>query len=143
MSQEIANTSASNPLIAIGNLPGNSITTIDMTKPGASDAVYNALTAPTCKLSSMIGKTIKIKDVYAENIEGVNEDTGEVEAYTMIVIFDVEGKTYICSSSGIKNALRRAFGLFGSPTWENGLEFEVMQIETPRGRTFTLRRTSN
>ena len=132
-------TAARNAL-AIGNEVGQIMITMDMTQPNAADKLFNALNADAGKISSLIGKTIKIKDVYAENVEGINEETGEYETYTMLVLFDVEGNAWRCSSTGMKNALRRAFAMFGSPTWPDGLEFEIVQVETPKGRTFTLKR---
>ena len=100
--------------------------------------LYNALNAPEVKIADHIGKEINVKDVIIEPVEIVDEKTGEVRTAPRVTLIDVAGHTYTATSYGIYNALKRIFGLYGSPTWEEGIPVRVRQITNGQNRIFTL-----
>ena len=53
--------------------------------------VFNAATNPDYKVKSCINKKIRVKDLYAESIEVVNEETGEIVNVPRMVLIDDEG----------------------------------------------------
>lgn len=101
-------------------------------------AVYNAANNPDDTLSNNINKEIRVRDVYAETIEVVNEQTGEIEKAPRIVLIDEKGKSYQCVSAGIFGALRKLIAIFGEPTWEPPIPVCVKQVPTKKGSMLTL-----
>ena len=99
--------------------------------------LYNAMNAPDVKLSDHIGQEINMRDVIIEPVEIQNEDGTQTTA-PRIIIIDTDGNSYHCVSTGIYNALRRLAGIFGAPTWQNGLKVKVKQLSFGSNRVFTL-----
>lgn len=82
-------------------------------------ALFNATANAENKLKDMVNVPIKLKDVYVEPIEVINEKTGEASKCPRIILFDDKGKTYSCVSIGVYSTLRRLFATFGTPdTWD-------------------------
>ena len=100
--------------------------------------LYNALNSPEVRIADHIGKEINVKDVIIEPVEIVDEKTGEVRTTPRVTLIDVNGHTYTATSYGIYNSLKRIFGLYGSPTWEDGIPVRVRQITNGANRIFTL-----
>ena len=106
------------------------------TAEGKADLV-NAMNNPDMRVSDMIGKVIRAKDVFAEEVELVNDETGEVVKATRIVITDTENISYQAVSVGIMSALKKLFMLYGPPTWEDGIPLEVKQIKKGKNNILT------
>lgn len=97
-------------------------------------ALYNAVNAPTHRLSEYIGQEIRVSDVYVEIVTLTNEATGEVTKAPRIVLFG-DGESWTCTSTGIFGALKKLFGVFGTPdTWGEPLTLRVKQIERGNGK---------
>lgn len=98
-------------------------------------ALYNAVNAPAHRLSEFIGQDITISDVYVEIVNVTNEQTGEVSQAPRIVLFDGDGNSWSCTSTGVFGALKKLFAVFGTPdTWGAPLTLRVKQIERGNGR---------
>ncbi|EJW99574.1 ssDNA binding protein, partial [gut metagenome] len=63
--------------------------------------VFNAANNPQHKVNDFINKLIMLKDVYAETLELVNQETGEYEKAPRIVLIDENGEAYECVSVGM------------------------------------------
>lgn len=101
-------------------------------------ALYNAMSNPAHKVGDYINKTIRIKDIYVENIELTDEETGEMSNAVRTVLIDVEGDTYQAVSQGVFRSLARLIETFGEPTWEDGIPCVVRQISLGRNQMLTL-----
>lgn len=99
--------------------------------------LFNAMNAPEKRVGDMVGKVIKIKDVFAEMIELTNPETGEVSTAPRIVIVDDKNVTYQAVSIGIFSAIKKMFGLFGLPTYEPAIPVEIRQINKGQNRILT------
>ena len=98
-------------------------------------ALYNATSNPSAKLSSMIGKTITLENVYVEICDMTDTATGEVTKAPRIIFFDKSGSSYACVSKGVFGALKKLFSIFGTPDqWSKPLPIEVKQIEKDGGK---------
>jgi hypothetical protein len=91
--------------------------------------LFKVATAPDHNVAEFIGKTINIKDVYAEVVHMTNPDTGEVTDGIRMVIIDDKGVSYQCVSSGMWNAFSRMRAIFGNPTYEPAIPIEIKQID--------------
>lgn len=100
--------------------------------------VFNAANNPDHKVKDFVNKTIDVKDIYAEIIEIVNEETGEITKVPRIVLIDDTGLAYECVSVGMYAAIRKIVAIYGAPTWEPPLTVTVRQKSVGKGSMFTL-----
>lgn len=100
--------------------------------------LYNAMNNPDKRLADCINMQIKAKDLYIEIVNCTNEETGEVNACPRIVIIDEKGVSYQAVSIGIYSALKKAIQVFGAPTWEKPVVFEVKQVTKGNKKMLTL-----
>lgn len=92
--------------------------------------LFNAVSNPSAKLSSMIGKKIDLVNVYVEIVDITNTETGEVQRAPRIIFFDKNGASFSCVSKGIFGACKKLFSVFGTPdTWTKPIPLEVKQLE--------------
>ena len=90
---------------------------------------YNLMNNPEKRVKDMIGKIIQVKDVFVEPVEMTNQETGEVTQAPRIVLIDDKGIGYQAVSIGIFSAIKKLFGVFGTPdTWKKPIPLEVQQI---------------
>ncbi len=104
-------------------------TTLKATTMEEKANLFNAMNNPDKRISDMIGQIINVKDVFAEEIEIVNKETGEVNRAPRIVVIDTDGVSYQAVSVGVMSALKKLFGIFGLPTWEEGIPLQVKQVK--------------
>lgn len=100
--------------------------------------VFNAATNPDYKLKSCINKKIRLKDLYAETIELMNDETGEIVNVPRIVLIDEDGASYECVSVGMFSAIRKLVAVYGEPTWYPPLEVTVKEKPVGKGSMLTL-----
>lgn len=100
--------------------------------------VFNAANNPQHKVSDFINKKIMVRDVYAETLELVNKESGEVEKAPRIVLIDENGEAYECVSVGMFSALKKLIATFGEPTWDEPIPVVVKQEKVANGSMLTL-----
>lgn len=112
-------------------------TNLDMNLLENKKLAFNMLNSPNIRLSSMVGKQISAKDYVIDDIEIVNEESGEVHAIQRLVIRDAEGETYHTMGKGLVESFTRLLDVFGN-SWGDGFNLVVKQINTSTGkRTYT------
>ena len=98
--------------------------------------LFNALESCDVLLNDIVGTTIDIKDIYVEEKEVTDSETGEVKTKYRTILFDVDGKTYATGSYGIYNVLKKIVGIYGLPTkWENPLKVKVAKRPIGNGKS--------
>lgn len=100
--------------------------------------VFNAANNPQHKVADFINKKIMVRDVYAETLELVNEETGEITKVPRIVLIDADGLAFECVSVGMYLAIRKLVAIYGAPTWEPPLTVTVKQKSVGKGSMYTL-----
>lgn len=91
---------------------------------------YNVMNNPEKRVAQMIGKVIKVKDVFVEVIELTNSETGEVQQCPRTVLIDDKGIGYQAVSMGVFSAIKKLFDVFGTPDkWSQPIALEVQQIQ--------------
>lgn len=99
----------------------------------------SAITAPDYNIGDHVGATIRIKDVYAQRTEFVDDETGEITPGIRTVLIDVYGKSYQTASMGIFNSLKQMFAIFGQPTWTPGVLVQVISKNIGKNRVYMLK----
>lgn len=101
--------------------------------------LFNGMNNPDERIANEINQIINVKDVYAETVDLVNDETGEIAACKRIVLFDADGKSHVAVSNGIFNALKKLFKVFGQPSeWEQAIPLKVKQVAVKAGSMLTL-----
>lgn len=98
--------------------------------------LFNALESCDVLLNDIVGTTIDVKDIYVEEREVVDEETGEMKTKFRTILFDKDGKTYATGSYGIYNVLKKIVGIYGLPTtWEKPLTVKVSKRPIGNGKS--------
>ncbi len=99
--------------------------------------LFNAMNQPKYKVSDMINKKIKLKDVILMNVTMEGED-GEQDTGIRSVLIDADGNAYNATSNGIFSSLTNLYMIFGTLHFEDPLEIMISQIPTKRGSTLSI-----
>lgn len=108
--------------------------------------LYNAINNADASLDDMVGKQITVVNVYAERYTAEDEEENKdgfepvEKEKIMITLICKDGKTYATNSKGVYNSIKRAFALFGVPTWKDGVTFAVCKVKTKGGYKATILR---
>lgn len=125
---------------SLTNATGEYYCSVCAEDPVKKAELFNAMNNPDERLADHINEVIKVKDVYCEAVELVNEQTGESTVNPRIVLIDESGKSYQCVSFGVFNALKKIISpaFFGAPTWENPIPIKVKQVTKGQRSMLTL-----
>ena len=97
--------------------------------------LFNALETCDALLNDCVGTEIEIKDIYVEEREVVDEETGELKKKYRTILFDASGQTYATGSYGIYNIIKKIVTIYGLPeTWENPLKVKVAKRPIGNGK---------
>ena len=97
--------------------------------------LFNALETCDALLNDCVGQEISIKDIYVEQRELTNEETGEVYPKYRTILFDENGQTYATGSYGIYNIIKKIVSIYGLPTtWENPVKVKVSKRPIGNGK---------
>ena len=97
--------------------------------------LFNALESCDALLNDCVGQEINLKDIYVEEKEVVDDETGEVKTKFRTILFDENGQTYATGSYGIYNVLKKIVSIYGLPTtWENPLRVKVCKRPIGNGK---------
>ena len=97
--------------------------------------LFNALESCDALLNNCVGQEIEIKDMYIEEKQVVDEETGELKTKFRTILFDENGQTYATGSYGIFNVLKKIVSIYGLPTtWEKPLKVKVAKRPVGNGK---------
>ena len=97
--------------------------------------LFNALETCDALLNDCVGQEIEIKDIYVEEREITDEETGEVKPKYRAILFDANGQTYATGSYGIFNIVKKIVSIYGLPTsWENPVKVKVSKRPIGNGK---------
>ena len=97
--------------------------------------LFNALETCDALLNDCVGHEIEIKDIYCEEKEVIDDETGELKNKYRTIIFDKNGQTYATGSYGIYNVIKKLISIYGYPTWENGIKVKVAKRTIGNGKS--------
>ena len=97
--------------------------------------LFNALESCDALLNDCVGQEIDIKDIYVEEKQVMDDETGEIKTKYRTILFDVNGQTYATGSYGIYNILKKIVQIYGLPeTWEKPLKVKVAKRPIGNGK---------
>lgn len=97
--------------------------------------LFNALESCDALLNDCVGQEINIKDMYVEEKQVFDDETGESKTKYRTILFDENGQTYATGSYGIYNVLKKIVQIYGLPeTWEKPLKVKVAKRPIGNGK---------
>lgn len=99
--------------------------------------LFNAMNNPEKSIKECVNMELKIKDVFVEVVQCVNE-LGEVKDCPRIVLIDEKGVGYTAVSLGVFSSLKKIFQVFGFPTWEKPISIVPKVISKGQKQITTL-----
>lgn len=98
--------------------------------------MFNTLESCDILLNDCVNNEIELKDIYIEERQVVDKETGEVKTKFRTILFDVNGQTYATGSYGIYNILSKIVKIYGLPdTWTKPLKVKVAKKPIKDGKT--------
>ena len=97
--------------------------------------LFNALESCDALLNDCVGQEIKIKDIYVEEKQVMDDESGEIKTKYRTILFDENGQTYATGSYGIYNILKKIVQIYGLPeSWEKPLLVKVAKRPIGNGK---------
>ena len=97
--------------------------------------LFNALESCDALLNDCVGQEIEIQDIYIEEKQVADVETGEIKIKYRTILFDKSGQTYATGSYGIYNILKKIVSIYGLPTtWKNPLKVKVTKRVIGNGK---------
>lgn len=123
---------------AVENELGQPYCSMLVTDEKSASMLFKAMNQPDDSLGDHINETIDVTNIFIQPVPMANQETGEMNVVPRIVLFDVEGKTYVTVSRGIYNALKNMCAIVGTPeTWKAPVTIKVGQRQIKERRMLT------
>jgi hypothetical protein len=132
------NTENNTAVALIDNNPVRVYCSVSESTPAAKAIVYNAINNPTVKISDHIGQDIYIKDIYCEEIESPDTETGEMRTLYKTVLIDPDGNSFFSVAGGVFRAVKNLINIYGYPTYETPVHVKVVSVKLKKGNTYGL-----
>lgn len=111
-------------------------TTVDMSTEEGKDLVYTALQDAE-KIEDHLNEPIALRDVVTQNMQMVNEQTGEMQDTVRVILIAADGTAYTAISNVIMNSLNTLFSIYGTPDkWDSPKNVVVTERKSRAGRRF-------
>ena len=139
LSTEVA-TAGTTGIAALDKLTGARVSYCSMSANTDAEKLklFKAINDTDMRLSDVVNTTIMLKDIYAEQVDFADEETGEITPGVRIVLVDENGTSYGCASQGVFNAINKLISIFGEPTWETPIPVKVKEIKKGKKSLYTL-----
>lgn len=107
----------------------------DTTTMDGKMALYNAMQTAD-KVDEHLNEPLHVTNVLAQAIEVANQETGEINSSTRVVIHAEEGD-FAAASPALAHAFGNLFSIFGTPDkWSAPLALKVVEKKSRRGYKF-------
>ena len=98
-------------------------------------ALYNAMQTSD-RIDDHLNEPLHVTNVLAQAIEVANQETGEINTSTRVVVHAEEGD-FAAASPTLAHAFGNLFAIFGTPdTWSSTLALKVVEKKSRRGYKF-------
>lgn len=107
----------------------------DTTTMDGKMALYSAMQT-SGKVDEHLNEPLHVTNVLAQAIEVANQETGEINPSTRVVIHAEEGD-FAATSPTLAHSFGNLFAIFGTPdTWTTPLALKVVEKKSRRGHKF-------
>lgn len=125
-----------NEMTLFTGVKANVYCSIEAVTEESKKQLFNALETCDALLNDCVGQEIELKDIYVEERQVADEETGEIKNKFRTILFDVNGQTYATGSYGIYNIIKKIVQIYGLPTsWENPIKVKVAKRPIGNGKS--------
>lgn len=122
-------------LSLFGEMQSKVYCSMNVTTDEEKKKLFNTLESCDVLLNDCVGNEIAIKDIYIEERNVVDEETGELRTKYRTIIFDENGQTYATGAYGIYNVLKKIVQIYGTPDlWQEPLKVKVSKKPIGNGK---------
>lgn len=122
-------------LSLFGEMQSKVYCSMNVTTDEEKKKLFNTLESCDVLLNDCVGNEIAIKDIYIEEKNVVDEETGELRIKYRTIIFDENGQTYATGAYGIYNVLKKIVQIYGTPDlWQEPLKVKVAKKPIGNGK---------
>ena len=102
--------------------------------------LYNALNSAGEKLSDYVGNTITVSNIILQGSTFTDEETGEIQKFTRLIMVGDEGQIYKTTSRGLVRAAVQLMQVFGTPNeWGQPLNIQIERVQLRKGFTYNFK----
>ena len=124
-----------NELTLFSGVKNNMYCSIVADSEDAKKQLFNALETCDALLNDCVGQEIELKNIYVEERQVADEETGEMKTKFRTILFDANGQTYATGSYGIYNIIKKIVSIYGLPTiWKNPIKVKVAKRPIGNGK---------
>lgn len=122
-------------LSLFGEMQSKVYCSMNVTTDEEKKKLFNTLESCDVLLNDCVGNEIAIKDIYIEERNVIDEETGELRTKYRTIIFDENGQTYATGAYGIYNVLKKIVQIYGTPDlWQEPLKVKVAKKPIGNGK---------
>lgn len=102
--------------------------------------LYNALNSTGEKLGDYVGDTITVSNIVLQGSTFTDEETGELQKFTRLILVGPEGQIYKSTSRGMVRAAIQLMQVFGTPDqWGQPLNIQIERVQLRKGYTYNFK----
>ena len=102
--------------------------------------LYNALNSTGEKLGDYVGDTITVSHIVLQGSTFTDEETGELQKFTRLILVGPEGQIYKTTSRGMVRAAIQLMQVFGTPNeWGQPLNIQIERVQLRKGYTYNFK----
>ena len=102
--------------------------------------LYNALNSTGEKLGDYVGDTITVSNIVLQGSTFTDEETGELQKFTRLILVGPEGQIYKSTSRGMVRAAIQLMQVFGTPNeWGQPLSIQIERVQLRKGYTYNFK----
>lgn len=102
--------------------------------------LYNALNSSGEKLGDYVGNTVAVSNVILQGSTFIDEETGEIQKSTRLILVGPEGQIYKSTSRGMVRAAIQLMQVFGTPDqWGQPLNIQIERVQLRKGYTYNFK----
>ena len=102
--------------------------------------LYNALNSTGEKLGDYVGDTITVSNIVLQGSTFIDEEAGELQKFTRLILVGPEGQIYKSTSRGMVRAAIQLMQVFGTPNeWGQPLNIQIERVQLRKGYTYNFK----
>ena len=102
--------------------------------------LYNALNSTGEKMGEYVGETITVSNIVLQGSTFTDEETGELQKFTRLILVGPEGQIYKSTSRGMVRAAIQLMQVFGTPDqWGQPLTIQIERVQLRKGYTYNFK----
>ena len=102
--------------------------------------LYNALNSTGEKLGDYVGDTITVSSIVLQGSTFTDEETGELQKFTRLILVGPDGQIYKSTSRGMIRAAIQLMQVFGTPNeWGQPLSIQIERVQLRKGYTYNFK----